>query len=69
MALSKKIAEVTKGCVACGTCVKPCPVSAISVYKGLYADVEAIKCLGCGKCASVCPAGIIQIQAREADSV
>lgn len=69
MACSKKVAEVTKGCVACGTCVNLCPVSAISVYKGLYANVESIKCVGCGKCASVCPAGIIQVNTREADSL
>lgn len=66
MARSKKVAAVTKGCVACGTCVKPCPVSAISVYRGLYAVVDTEKCIGCGKCAAVCPAGIIELNAREA---
>ena len=38
--MAKRKASVQiKECVACGTCVKVCPVGAISVYKGLYADV------------------------------
>ena len=50
--MAKRKANVQiKECVACGTCVKVCPVGAISVYKGLYADVSA-KCVGCGRCAA-----------------
>lgn len=69
MAVSKRVAKVTAGCVACGSCVKPCPVNAISVYKGLYAVVEAGSCVGCGKCAAACPAGIIEVMARAGDTV
>lgn len=69
MARSKKVAEVTRGCVACGSCVKVCPLRAISVCKGLYAVVESEKCVGCGKCAAACPAGIIEVRTREADEV
>lgn len=69
MVRSKKVAAVNSGCVACGSCTKPCPLKAISVYKGLYAVVETAKCVGCGKCAAACPAGIIEIKAREADAV
>lgn len=47
-------------CVACGCCVKVCPMNAIEVYRGLYAQVNE-KCVGCGKCAKECPASIITI--------
>ena len=49
-------------CVACGCCVKVCPVSAISVYRGVTARVNEDKCVGCGKCAKECPASVIEIQ-------
>jgi ferredoxin len=50
------------GCVACGCCVKVCPVSAISVYRGVMAKVNEDKCVGCGKCAKECPASVIEIR-------
>lgn len=57
-----KKAEVDENlCVACGCCVKVCPMAAISVYKGLYAQVDTEKCVGCGKCAKECPATVITI--------
>ena len=49
-------------CVACGCCLKVCPMAAISVYKGLYAQVDPEKCVGCGKCAKECPASVITMQ-------
>jgi len=49
-------------CVACGCCVKVCPLSAISIYKGLHADVNMNKCVGCGKCTKECPASVITIR-------
>jgi len=51
-----------KDCVACGCCVKVCPMKAIQVYRGLYAQVDADKCVGCGKCAKECPATVIEIR-------
>ncbi len=57
-----KKAEVDENlCVACGCCVKVCPMAAVSVYKGLYAQVDTEKCVGCGKCAKECPATVITI--------
>ena len=52
-------------CVACGCCVKVCPLQAIGIVKGLTAQVNAEKCVGCGKCARECPASVIVIQEVE----
>lgn len=62
---SKNIARVGKNCVACGCCVKVCPMDAISVWKGITAVTDISKCVGCGKCAGECPAGVIDITPRE----
>ncbi|WP_195266304.1 4Fe-4S binding protein [Clostridium sp. 1001275B_160808_H3] len=48
--------------VAYGLYEKCCPLGAISVYKGIYAQVDFNKCVGCSKCAKVCPASIIEIK-------
>jgi ferredoxin len=57
----RKIATIYKDCVACGNCVKVCPLNAVSIYKGCIAVVDVAKCVGCGKCAKSCPANIITI--------
>ena len=49
-------------CVACGCCVKVCPVSAIGIWRGLFAQVDASRCIGCGRCAKECPASVISLQ-------
>lgn len=49
-------------CVACGCCVKVCPMQAIAIFKGIVARVHEEKCVGCGKCVKECPASVIQIQ-------
>ena len=59
---SKKYAVIGKNCVACGCCVKVCPLGAISIYCGVYAVVDKNKCVGCGKCAKACPASVIEIR-------
>lgn len=53
-----------KLCVACGCCVKVCPLQAISVWQGRYAVVSD-KCVGCGKCAKECPATVIGLEVQE----
>ena len=64
--MAKRIAFVDKNrCVACGVCIKACPKSAISVYRGCYAKVDDTKCVGCGLCAKACPVGCIAIKERE----
>ena len=52
----------TECCVACGCCVKVCPLGAISVDRGIAAKVDPQRCVGCGKCAKECPASVISIQ-------
>ena len=49
-------------CVACGCCVKVCPLQAIRVHQGLFAQVDPDRCVGCGKCAKECPASVIEIR-------
>ena len=49
-------------CVACGCCVKVCPLGAIQIWNGIWAKVDGSRCVGCGKCARECPASIIEIQ-------
>lgn len=59
----KRRAEVDQArCVACGCCVKVCPLSAIQVWNGVFARVNAGKCVGCGKCVKECPASVIMLQ-------
>lgn len=68
MASSFKIARVSTECVACGSCVKACPIRAIKIHKGLYAKPDERKCVGCGNCVKTCPADVIKVLAREAAS-
>ena len=49
-------------CVACGCCVKVCPMQAIEIVRGIMAQVKEEKCVGCGKCAKECPASVITVQ-------
>ena len=52
-------------CVACGCCVKVCPLGEIQIISGIMAQVDMEKCVGCGKCAKECPASVIKIQEVE----
>ena len=56
----------TDHCVACGCCVKVCPLQAIEIVRGVMAQVRQEKCVGCGKCARECPASVIEIREVEA---
>lgn len=50
-----------RDCVACGCCVKVCPMSAIRIVSGIFAEVDMSKCVGCGKCMKECPASVIML--------
>ena len=60
--IRKKASIPQNDCVACGSCVKVCPLGAISIYKGIYAQVDTDKCIGCKKCVLECPASIITVK-------
>jgi len=64
MSSSLKVAQVAKECVACGCCTSVCPRSAISIYKGIRAVIDAEKCVGCDTCAKICPADLIVVTMR-----
>jgi 2-oxoglutarate ferredoxin oxidoreductase subunit delta len=59
------IAVIGDECVACGACVKVCPLGAVRIDRGITAVVDSEGCVGCGKCAAVCPAGVVVIAKRE----
>ncbi len=49
-------------CVACGCCVKVCPLGAVRVFRGIAARVDEEKCVGCGRCVRECPASVIELR-------
>ncbi|WP_243277040.1 glycyl-radical enzyme activating protein [Desulfallas sp. Bu1-1] len=50
-------------CIACGQCVKACPIGAIGSLPGL--EVDRKLCNNCGDCASVCPSGARNMAGRK----
>ena len=58
----RKAVVETSACVACGCCVKVCPLQAIDIVRGVAARVDWDMCVGCGKCARECPASVIELQ-------
>lgn len=62
---SKRYAEAGSYCVACGSCLKVCPKDAITIWKGVIAQIHKDICIGCGKCEKECPAGAIELKQRE----
>jgi heterodisulfide reductase subunit A-like polyferredoxin len=63
---SKKVATVDQNyCVACGCCVTACPLSAIYIKYGIFANIDQDVCVGCGKCKKACPASVIEIEVRK----
>lgn len=52
--------ECDYGCLGYGSCVKACPMNAISVKDGV-AVVDRAKCIGCGQCIKACPKGLIEL--------
>jgi len=64
--VAKKKAQVIKSeCVACGACANVCPLGAIKIVSGVFAEVDMDKCVGCSKCAKICPASTIEIISKE----
>lgn len=47
-------------CIACGICIKNCPVDAIEMKEKAYINHNI--CIGCGECTTVCPTRAIEVQ-------
>ena len=60
--MKKKAYVDTELCVACGCCVSACKVGAVSVPRGVFAEIDAQRCVGCGLCAKACPASVISVK-------
>ena len=67
--MKKKAVIDTSVCVACGCCLKACPLGAISIPVGIHAVINTEKCVGCGKCTVACPASIIHIAVQDTENI
>ena len=56
---SKPIIKEDK-CIACGTCIRYCPQSAIAYNERKKAEIDEKKCIGCGQCLAVCHYGAVR---------
>ncbi len=63
--LKRKATVSIRECVACGCCMKVCPKNAITISKGIFAEINPELCVGCGKCAKECPASVITLEVTE----
>ena len=54
IASAYRITVVQESCVACGLCVKKCPMDALSL-KDLVLLIDDRRCIGCGVCTGACP--------------
>lgn len=63
--LKRKAFIDTNLCVACGSCLKVCPLQIIQINRDIVAEIDTKKCIGCGKCIKACPASIIEINRME----
>ena len=50
-----------EACKSCGTCVKICPLDAITLDGDKKLQFNETKCIGCGLCASNCPHDTIKL--------
>jgi ferredoxin len=51
-------------CIKCGSCVKQCPMIAISFDDEGFPQMD-VKCVRCGQCASVCPVSARSLSAKD----
>ncbi|ORC34435.1 RnfABCDGE type electron transport complex subunit B [Marispirochaeta aestuarii] len=57
------------GCLGLGSCIKICPVDAISYDEDNCVWVDKDKCISCGKCVDICPTGVIRMIPYSADRI
>jgi formate hydrogenlyase subunit 6/NADH:ubiquinone oxidoreductase subunit I len=49
-------------CVACGSCFEACPVEAITMNDGSYAQINDKMCIRCYCCHEMCPEESIELK-------
>lgn len=57
------------GCLGLGSCIKVCPVDAISYDNEGLVWVDKEECIGCEKCVEVCPTGVMKMIPYSADYI
>lgn len=55
----------TASCLGFGTCVRACPIGAISIVGGV-AKVDPLLCTGCGLCVKTCPSKVVALVPADA---
>ncbi|OQX28754.1 MAG: hypothetical protein B0D92_07155 [Spirochaeta sp. LUC14_002_19_P3] len=55
------------GCMGLGSCIKVCPVDAISKTDNGLVEVSAARCIGCELCVKVCPSGVMKMIPADTD--
>ncbi|MBN2626506.1 MAG: RnfABCDGE type electron transport complex subunit B [Spirochaetales bacterium] len=55
------------GCLGLGSCIKVCPVDAISKTGDGLVKVDADLCISCGNCVDICPTGVMKMIPFDAD--
>jgi len=55
------------GCLGMGSCVKVCPVDAITIGNNKIAFIDKELCISCGKCVEICPNNVIKMIPYDAD--
>ncbi len=61
--------ECKSACLHLGSCIKVCPVGAISRDKDGYINVDEKKCISCEKCVGVCPTGAMHMIYEDSEYV
>lgn len=57
------------GCIGYGSCVRVCPVDAISYDNSELVVVDKDICISCGKCVDICPTGVMKMIPYSADYI
>jgi electron transport complex protein RnfB len=57
------------GCIGLGSCIRVCPVNAISYDSENLVWVNKDKCISCGKCIDVCPTRVMRFVPYGADVI
>ena len=55
-------------CIACGLCIKDCPVKCIKLVDG-KAEIDNDRCMKCGHCIAICPVNAVTTDEYNMDEV